>query len=152
MYLCLSFHSSPTMNEQEKIICELADNQKTAFLGSINEQGFPNIKAMLQTRKREGIHIFYFSTNISSMRIDQYLKNPKACVYFCNQDTFVGVMLLGYMEILTDDENKRMIWCKGDEIYYPKGVTDPDYCVLRFTAQSGRIYRNFHSENFEIQP
>ena len=138
------------MNEQEKLIGELADNQKTVFLGSINEQGFPNIKAMLQTRKREGIRIFYFTTNTSSMRVKQYLKNPKACVYFCNQDTFIGAMLLGTIEILTDDESKQMIWREGDEIYYPKGMTDPDYCVLRFMTQSGRIYRNFHSVNFEI--
>ena len=138
------------MNEQEKLIGDLADNQKTVFLGSVNEQGFPNIKAMLQTRKREGIRIFYFTTNTSSMRVKQYLKNPKACVYFCNQDTFIGAMLLGTIEILTDDESKQMIWREGDEIYYPKGVTDPDYCVLRFTTLSGRIYRNFHSVNFEV--
>lgn len=138
------------MNEQEKLIGELADNQKTVFLGSVDEQGFPNIKAMLQTRKREGIRIFYFTTNTSSMRVKQYLKNPKACVYFCNQDTFIGAMLLGTIEILTDDESKQMIWREGDEIYYPKGVTDPDYCVLRFTTLSGRIYRNFHSVNFEV--
>ncbi|MBR6622059.1 MAG: pyridoxamine 5'-phosphate oxidase family protein [Bacteroides sp.] len=138
------------MNEQEKLIGELADNQKTVFLGSVNEQGFPNIKAMLQTRKREGIRIFYFTTNTSSMRVKQYLKNPKACVYFCNQDTFIGAMLLGTIEILTDDESKQMIWREGDDIYYPKGVTDPDYCVLRFTTLSGRIYRNFHSVNFEV--
>lgn len=138
------------MNEQEKLIGELADNQKTVFLGSVNEQGFPNIKAMLQTRKREGIRIFYFTTNTSSMRVKQYLKNPKACVYFCNQDTFIGAMLLGTIEILTDDKSKQMIWREGDEIYYPKGVTDPDYCVLRFTTLSGRIYRNFHSINFEV--
>lgn len=60
------------MNEQEKLIGELADNQKTVFLGSVDEQGFPNIKAMLQTRKREGIRIFYFTTNTSSMRVKQY--------------------------------------------------------------------------------
>lgn len=138
------------MNEQEKLIGELADNQKTVFLGSVNEQGFPNIKAMLQTRKREGIRIFYFTTNTSSMRVKQYLKNPKACIYFCNQDTFIGAMLLGTIEILTDDESKQMIWREGDEIYYPKGVTDPDYCVLRFTTLSGRIYLNFHSVNFEV--
>lgn len=138
------------MNEQEKLIGELADNQKIVFLGSVNEQGFPNIKAMLQTRKREGIRIFYFTTNTSSMRVKQYLKNPKACIYFCNQDTFIGAMLLGTIEILTDDKSKQMIWREGDEIYYSKGVTDPDYCVLRFTTLSGRIYRNFYSVNFEV--
>mgnify|MGYP000063935308 FL=1 len=32
-----------------------------------------------------------------------------------------------------------------------EGVTDPDYCVLRFTAEQGRFYSNFNSENFEIE-
>ncbi len=36
-------------------------------------------------------------------------------------------------------------------MYYKEGVTDPDYCVLRFTAFKGRYYSNFKSEDFEIQ-
>ena len=43
-----------------------------------------------------------------------------------------------------------MIWQEGDTMYYPEGVTDPDYCVLKFIADSGRYYANFHSEIFEI--
>ena len=43
-----------------------------------------------------------------------------------------------------------MIWRDGDEMYYPKGVTDLDYCVLKFTAESGRWYGNFKNGNFEL--
>lgn len=35
-------------------------------------------------------------------------------------------------------------------MYYPLGVTDPDYCVLCFTTQSGRYYSNFKSEDFVV--
>jgi general stress protein 26 len=31
-----------------------------------------------------------------------------------------------------------------------QGVTDPDYCVLKFTARSGRYYSNFKSEDFDL--
>ena len=34
-------------------------------------------------------------------------------------------------------EAKQMIWLEGDTMYYPQGVTDPDYCVLKFTAEKG---------------
>jgi general stress protein 26 len=34
---------------------------------------------------------------------------------------------------------------------YAKGVTDPHYFVLRFTAQSGRYYSNFKSEDFSVE-
>lgn len=59
-------------------------------------------------------------------------------------------MLIGRMEVLEDPASKEMIWQEGDTMYYPKGVTDPDYCVLKFVAVSGRYYANFHSEIFEI--
>jgi general stress protein 26 len=59
-------------------------------------------------------------------------------------------MLKGTMEVLQDSRSKKMIWKDGDEMYYSKGVTDPDYCVLKFTAQSARFYSNFKSDNFEL--
>jgi hypothetical protein len=44
------------------------------------------------------------------------------------------------------------LYCNpGDEMYYPNGVTDPDYCVLKFTAQNRRYYSKFKSENFEVE-
>lgn len=55
------------------------------------------------------------------------------------------------MEVLQDFESRNMIWRDGDERYYPQGVDDPDYSVLKFTAQSGRYYANFKSENFEVE-
>ena len=60
-------------------------------------------------------------------------------------------MLRGTMEILTDSTSKEMIWQEGDTMYYPEGVTDPDYCVLKFTAFSGRYYSGFKSEDFTIR-
>jgi general stress protein 26 len=59
-------------------------------------------------------------------------------------------MLKGTMEVLEDSATKEEIWETGDTMYYPKGVTDPDYCVLKFTAHSGRYYANFKSEEFEV--
>ena len=138
------------MRDPEKTVGNMADKLKIAFLGSVDGEGFPNVKAMLQPRKREGIKVFYFTTNTSSMRVAQFQANPKACVYFCDQRFFRGVMLRGTVEVLTDEESKRMIWREGDEVYYAQGVTDPDYCVLKFTAQSGRFYKDFKSESFEV--
>ena len=109
-----------------------------------------NIKAMLQPRKREGIKVFYFTTNTSSMRVRQFMSDNRACVYFCDSRFFRGVMLRGQMEILTDTESRQMIWRDGDTEYYPGGVSDPDYCVLKFTAMSGRYYSNFVSEEFAV--
>lgn len=45
---------------------------------------------------------------------------------------------------------KERIWQEGDILYYKEGVTDPDYCVLKFTTIHGRYYSNFKSEDFEV--
>ena len=43
-------------------IIQFIEKQKTAFIGSVDEAGFPNMKAMFAPRKIEG-NCFYFSTN-----------------------------------------------------------------------------------------
>ena len=139
------------MKDVDKTIGQLIDKAGVSIVSSIDEDGFPNSKAMLPPRKREGLKHIFFTTNTSSMRAGHYLRNPKACVYFFDQQAFKGVMLRGTMEVLQDRASKEMIWRPGDEMYYPKGVTDPDYCVFRFTAQNGRYYSDFKSENFSVE-
>lgn len=138
------------MRNPEETIGNLIDKQNVAFISSVDENGYPNTKAMLPPRHRDGIKVFYFTSNTSSMRVAQYKQNPKASIYFCDKRFFRGVMLLGEMEVLEDSLHKEMIWKDGDTMYYSQGVTDPDYCVLRFTAKSGRYYSNFSSESFEV--
>ncbi len=117
--------------------------QKTAILSSVDEEGFPNTKAMLAPQKIDG-NDFYFSTNTSSMRAAQYNANEKACIYFYKhgwlRDT--GVMLVGTMQVLTEQSIKDAIWRTGDRMFYKEGKTDPDYCVLKFTARKCRVYKD----------
>lgn len=87
------------------------------------------------------------------MRAQQFMKNPKASIYFYNKGRFKyeGIMLTGTMEVLQDEEIKKEIWQIGDTMFYKKGVTDPDYCVLKFTAARGRYYCDLKTENFSVE-
>ena len=138
------------MKTREQII-EFIRKRNAALVASVDEDGFPNMKAMFVPRKIEG-NCFYFSTNTSSMRAQQFMKNPKASLYFYNKGRFKyeGIMLIGTMEVLQDDEIRKEIWSPGDTMYYKQGVTDPDFCVLKFTAIKGRHYCDFKSESFEF--
>ncbi len=135
-----------------KHLFDFIQKQKTAFVASVDEEGFPNLKAMYTPRKIEG-NCFYFSTNMSSLRAQQYLVNPKASIYFYHRGRFQyeGIMLVGTMEVLLDPAIKKEIWQPGDTMYYPGGMTDPDYCVLKFTALRGRRYCGLKSENFNME-
>ena len=138
------------MRDPEKTVGKIIDKQSVCYISSVDGEGFPNTKAMLRPRKREGLKHIYFSTNTSSMRVAQYRQNPKASVYFCDRRFFRGVMLTGTIEVLEDEGHKQMLWEPGDTMYYKKGVADPDYCVLKFTSVKGRYYSSFKSEDFEV--
>ena len=128
----------------------MADSLPIAYISSVDNEGYPCTKAMLAPRKREGITTLYFTTNTFSLRVAHYKANPKASIYFCDAEGFKGMMLRGTMEVLTDAKSKEMIWREGDEQYYPGGVTDPNYCVLKFTATDGRFYSDFYPRSFVI--
>ena len=138
------------MKDKEKTIGNLIDKSKLSIISYISEDGFPVSKAMLAPRERNGIREFWFSTNISSNKVKAFRDNPKASIYFVDRRFFRGISLSGTMEVLETAEAKERIWRTGDTMYYHEGVTDPDYCVLRFTATKGRYYSNFKSEDFDI--
>ncbi len=135
-----------------KQIIKFIDTRDTAFIASVDEDGFPYIKAMLAPRERDGV-VFYFTTNTSSLRVKQFLKNPKASVYFYRRGRlhYTGVMLKGTMKVLTDKHTKERIWRDGDTMFYKEGVTDPDYCVLQFVATGGRCYEDLETDNFSFE-
>jgi general stress protein 26 len=71
-------------------------------------------------------------------------------VYFYDKRFFRGVMLRGTMEVLDDAETLRWFWKDDFSVYYKGGVDGGDFIVLKFTAETGRYYSNFKSEDFVI--
>lgn len=128
-------------------ILNFIGKQKTAFVASLNEQGYPVVRAMLSPRKIEG-DLLYFTTNTSSKKVAQYLQNNRACVYFYRRGIakYQGVCIMGAMKVCTDQPTKDEIWRPGDKMFYPQGATDPDYCVLSFRCQSAEYYCNLKIE------
>ncbi|MBE5962942.1 MAG: pyridoxamine 5'-phosphate oxidase [Lachnospiraceae bacterium] len=129
----------------------LIENQGVCFLSAVDKNGYPSTKAMLAPRFREGLQVFYLSTNTNSAKVSQYRFNSKACLYFCDSKYYRGVTLQGTVEVLEDKEIKHMVWNKGNTLFYPGGEDDPGYCILKFTSHIGRYYSNFQSWDFRIQ-
>lgn len=136
-------------NKIKKDIETLRANADIAYVGSINEEGMPQIKAMF-VAEHEKLSTQLFSTNTSSRRAGQFMNNPKACVYYCDKKNFTGVLFSGRIEVCTDHDTKAYIWHEGDEMYYPKGVDDEDYCVFKFTAETVNYYHGLSNVTFSI--
>ncbi|MGC9974238.1 MAG: pyridoxamine 5'-phosphate oxidase family protein [Gaiellaceae bacterium] len=127
----------------------LVERSEIALLGSNGEDGHPWIKAMLKMETEE-LKTVWFSTNTSSRRVAQFLRDPRACVYFVDFSDWMGLMLIGEIEVLSDRQSRERIWRDGYERYYPLGIDDPDYTVLRFSAGSANYYHQL--DNFSFTP
>ncbi|HOM02626.1 MAG TPA: pyridoxamine 5'-phosphate oxidase family protein [Acetivibrio sp.] len=137
-------------NELKKEAYELVQNAKIAYVSSVNSDGFPTIKAMLALH-HDGMTTHYFSTHLTSRRAAQFKQNPKASIYFCDDVEFKGLMLTGTVEVCTDRYHKELLWREGFEMYYPKGVEDDNYCVLKFTAEYGNYYHKLVNHSFGME-
>ncbi len=142
---------------------KLMEESKAAYLTTIDSDGFPITRAMFNLRNKEQfpefIELFqnqqnqftiYISTNTSSSKVTHLNNNPKLCVYFCDSEDFKGFMLGGSVEIVVDIELKKKFWLDWWTQYYPKGIEDPDYTLLRMKPKNARYYHKLNQEKFEL--
>jgi len=137
------------MEEAAKLGLALANRSKIALLATNSANGYPNIKAMVKN-ENEGLKKIWFTSNTSSKKIAQLKRDSRACVYFVDFNEWMGLMLVGTVEILQDPETKKRFWRKGFRKYYPLSVSDPDYSVLCFETKWGNYYHNLENTTFEL--
>lgn len=123
---------------------DLMKASKAAYLTTIDSNGYPETRAMLNLRnpdkypgladffsQRKGDFTTYFTTNTSSRKVQRLRENPRACVYYSKPDAWRGLMLAGDVEVVEDAETKKALWQSSWTMYYPGGVEDLDYAILR---------------------
>lgn len=112
----------------------LVSEAETAMLSSIDEKGYPRAVEMANI-KTESLNLMYFATGTDSRKVKHYMKNPKAGVSYNS-----GISFVGEIEIVEDDSVKEELWQDWFIEHFPKGVMDPNYCVLKFTSKEAVIY------------
>lgn len=126
-------------DKQLQELRELVYASEFADIGFVDSMGIPGIRRVFCTW-HQGMKAHLISTNTSSLHVQELLKNNKACLYFEDSSQFRGLCLSGRVVVHQEPEYKELLWEQGNEKYYPKGVTDEDYCVLEFIADRGRYY------------
>jgi len=129
-----------------------------AMLTTIDSEGWPNTRAMLNLRNVTTypnlVQVFdshqldcrgYFTTNTSSEKVGQIAQNAKASVYYCSPSEWRGLMLGGTISVVSDMDLKERIWQKDWTMYYPGGVQDPDYSILCLTPRIAKYYEYLDS-------
>ena len=134
-----------TKKDIEDLALELLSKPSSAYLATIDRNGFPHIRAIFNLRCSEKFPhpaevieeyeenplTVYIATNTSSVKIKQIKENNNIAIYYSHPSEIKGIMLQGHAEILDDIELKEKIWVDDWVMYYPKGYTDPDFTMLR---------------------
>lgn len=146
-----------------RLAYDLMKAAKAAYLTTIDADGYPETRAMLNLRnpdKYPGLAGFYgrmgagfttyFTTNTSSNKVNRLRGNPKACVYYSKPDEWRGLMMAGSLDVVEDADIKKALWQSGWTMYYPGGAEDPDYAVLCMRPAFIQGYHQF--QHYRIDP
>lgn len=105
---------------------------ETAVIALVDENGFPRAST-ISSLKTEGVRHAWFSTGLGSGKARCIRLSDRAGLCYCDGDN--NVTLMGTIEILTEPGIKKEMWVDWFINHFPGGVTDPEYCILKFTAE-----------------
>ena len=140
----------------EKINQALMQTAPAVTLTTITKDGYPRSRSMLNLRNVEQYpslikffsgrdsHEFFFTTNLSSSKMEDIRYNSKAGVYFCDAGNWHGLTLTGDITIVEDRAIRLALWQPDWSIYYTGGVESTDYVILYFSARVEETY--YHLE------
>jgi len=151
-----------TEKEMRQLALEIMKESDCVFVSTINEEGFPDIRAMNNMWNLEQYerlkHVFeghdedfmiLLSTNTSSAKVAHLRNNSKISLYFKKPDVWQGVSFIGEAEFVGDDV-KKAIWADNMKVYYPKGFDDLDHTVLRIRPKSAKGWNTKKLTTFQF--
>jgi len=99
--------------------------------------------------KTEGIKTVWFASGTDSYKTKNFKRDSKSSV--CYHTDSDNITLIGDVEIVDDMEIKKQLWVDWFIKHFPLGVTDPNYCILKFEANYIQIYIEDNFEEFNIE-
>jgi len=124
-----------------------------AGFGVMDENGYPSISA-ISLLNPETISELYFATTMDSNKVKRLQKNNKASIN-CYTSTN-NITLVGETELFSDQETKSKYWenwqdwiALGQDVY-PGGVSDPNYCYIKFTTKRVALWIDEEGAEFTL--
>ena len=119
-----------------------------AYFGVIDENGYPNVSTV-STIRPDSMFEAYFATGLNANKTKRIRRDKLSSV--CYRSEGNNVTLVGEAEILTDQETKDMCWQPWFINHFPQGKTDPNYCIIKFTAKRISLWIDAEGAEFTIE-
>ena len=122
-----------------------------ASFGVIDENGYPYVSA-ISLQNPENVSELCFTTPLDSNKAKRLQKNNRASLNCCT--SMNNITLVGETEIFSDQETKSKYWqnwvALGSDVY-PGGVSDPNYCFVRFTTKRVALWIDDEGAEFTLE-
>ena len=129
---------------------ELIKTFEYASFGVIDENGYPSASAIILCNP-EKISELYFITTMDSNKAKRLEKDNRANINCYTVED--NLTLVGEAEIITDQETKNKHWKKWIEQnvdIYANGVSDPNYCIIRFITKRVSLWIDNEGAEFVL--
>jgi len=129
---------------------EMIRTFESASFGVIDENGYPSISA-ISLCNPVNISEIFFTTTMDSNKAKRLQKNNRASIN-CHT-SMNNITLVGEAEIFSDQETKSKYWQDWIELgsdVYPGGVSDPNYCFVRFTTKRVSLWIDDEGAEFTL--
>lgn len=132
----------------EDIAADMLARTENITLASLDQGGFPRPVPMNRL-SHQGLRTVWMTTEYSGEKVRHFLRDPRAGLCFYTERG--SVSLTGEVEVLREPSLLESFWQEGFRRYFPQGASDPQYCLLRFTALQGKgwIDGSFHAFRWE---
>lgn len=122
------------------------DKDSYATLVTMDPDGSP-VPTTISPSRSEGIRWVTFCTGRGAPSALRLGENPRAAVCF-NSPSY-HISLTGTAEVVTDPETCREMWYEGLANHF-SGPEDPNFCVIRFTAQRYSLFVDWEELRGEV--
>ena len=82
----------------------------------------------------------WFITDRNSHKAEEVRLQPQVNASFASEGQNTYVSIAGRAAVIFDKAKLAQLWSPAMSVFYPKGIDDPDLCLLRVQAESAEYW------------
>ena len=128
---------------------ELIKDSKFAMLTTIHEDGSLRSRPMA-TQQVEFNGDLWFFTGLGTSKVHELREHQQVNVAYSNPDDNSYVSVSGTASIMRDRDKMRELWNPAYKAWFPKGLDDPDICLLKVEVQGAEYWDAANSKLVQL--
>ena len=121
-------------SDLKKQVVELINRNRYSKLITFGVDNVPHGRIMTNLPLGKGM-VIWFATGLSTNKIKDIKKNSTVSVFVDDPNDQTNASIIGQAEIVTDNRLRKKFWQETFGFFFPRGASDPDYCLLKITPE-----------------